>query len=453
MKIALIQPKMNMRPMDTMLKTRMAPSLALLTLAKMTPPGHEVAVINENIERLDFDTGFGLAAITVTVDVFNRAVRIAEEFRKRGVPVVAGGIHITAVPDTAAGHFDAVCVGPAERVWGRIINDAGNKALKKVYRDDENFCGSEIIPVNYALAKSKKYLYTNVITASRGCPYKCDFCYNSCQNSQKHVNRPVEDVLADIAAIGRGHIMFIDDNFIGNIAWTRELLTRIKPLRIKWNSAATVNVLNHPGLLDLMKESGCRSLFIGFESINRASIESVHKRQNNTDRYEALISEIHKRGIMINASLVFGLPGDGPDVFKSTLGWLVKNKIETVTSHILTPYPGTALYNRMLSAGRITDFNLEHYDTANVVFKPEKMSADELYRGYIRFYKEFYSVKNIFRRMPACKEQRAAYLLFNFMYRKYGKFTSFISKLIPLEKLGRLALRLSYGKSGGRQKS
>lgn len=448
MKILLIQPKMNMRPMDTRLKTRMSPSLALLTLAKLTPPGHEIKIVNENIEKINFNEPADLAAITVTVDVFCRAAEISAEFRRRGVSVVAGGIHITAVPHEAAPHFDAVCVGAAERVWTRILKDKERNLLQKIYKDTDELKGSEICPPDYRAVDPKKYLYTNIVSTSRGCPHKCDFCYNSCKNSVKYVNRPVDDVICDIMALNTKHIMFIDDNFIGNPNWTRELLLRMEPLKLKWNAAVTVNILNHPDLLDLMKRTGCQSLFIGFETINASSLQSVHKSQNNIKKYDALIREIHSRGIMINASIVFGLPDDDESIFKATLDWLVKNRIETVTAHILTPYPGTALHERIMSKNQINDFDLSHYNTAHVVFEHKHMTKDELYSGYIKFYKEFYSLKNIIRRIPEDKAQRVPYLLFNFLYRKYGRITEALSGVVPLNYLGKAAGYLSYFRGG-----
>lgn len=192
-----------------------------------------------------------------------------------------------------------------------------------------------------------------------------------------------------------------------------------------------------------MKESGCKSLFIGFESINADSINNVHKIQNSTDKYEKAIKAIHDRGIMINGSFVFGLDGDTPETFKATLDWIVKNKIETVTSHILTPYPGTALYDRMKIEGRIISDDLSLYNTANVVFKPRGMTEKELYDGYIWIYKKVYSLKNIFKRMPESKGQRVSYLLFNLLYRKYGKFTDFLCKRITYKRIGIIAERLS----------
>lgn len=444
MRIVLIQPKMKMRPMDTGLKIRMSPSLALLTLQRLTPQRHNVIIVNENIEDIDFSIKADLVAITVTVDVFPGAVRISSRFRTRGVKVVAGGIHITATPDMAQEHFDAVCVGMAEAYWQQLLDDAENNALKKIYKQNPEIDGSMIASPDYNIIDRNKYLYCNIISTSRGCPHKCDFCYNSCANATKHIVRPIDSVIEDILSLKTKHIMFIDDNFIGDINWTYDFLKRIKPLGLKWNAAVTSNIVNHPDLLDLMKETGCQSLFIGFETINNKSLESVHKRQNDTAKYSKLVSEIHSRQIMINASFVFGLPGDIGDIFDSTLQWVIENKIETVTAHILTPYPGTFLYKTMLENKRITDFDLSNYNTANVVFLPERMSPEELSEGYITFYKRLYSSRNILKRLPESKKQWAPYLLFNFFYRKFGKFTEVLSNIIPLNVLGKLATKLAY---------
>ncbi|GLC31760.1 B12-binding domain-containing radical SAM protein [Clostridium omnivorum] len=445
MKIKLIQPAMLPRPMDTKLKTRMAPSLALLTIANLTPKEHEVIIENENVEKIDFDEPIDLAAITVTVDVMNRAVEIAEEFKRRGVTVIAGGIHITADPEEAVNSFDAICVGMAERVWTKILKDKEKNSLKKIYCDMGNMDGKEIVSPNYYIIDNKKYLYTNVISTSRGCPFKCDFCYNSCKDTLKtYINRPIEDVIKDIAALKTRHIMFIDDNFIGNPKWTRQLLKEIKPLKLKWNAAVTSNIVDMTELLDEMKESGCQSLFIGFESINSKSIDSVHKVQNSVKRYEKLVDEIHKRGIMINASFVFGLDEDDASVFKNTLEWIVKNKIETVTSHILTPYPGTKLHSSLIEENRIVDYNLSNYNTAIVVYKPKNITAEELYKGYLWIYKEAYTFKNIIKRLPKAKKQWIPFLAFNLFYRKFGKFTELLCDIVSFENIGRFFRWLSY---------
>ena len=442
MKILLIQPKMNKRPMDTDLKTRMSPSLALLTLLNLTPDGHETTIINENVEKIDFDCGADMVGITITLDVMPRACQIANEFMRRGIPVVAGGIHVTCCPEDCLQHFNAICIGPAERVWRKIIADAEAGCLQQEYCDTKDFHGEEIVSPMYGNIEHKKYLYTNVVLTSRGCPNRCSFCYNSCKN-RLYIRRPVSDVISDIKALGTRHILFIDDNFIGNPEYTRELLNEISGMNLIWSAAVTTKILDYPDLLDLMAKTGCRSLFIGFESINRASLESVNK-DNIVKKYEELVEAIHSRDIMINASMVFGLDGDDKDTFRRTLDWLVKMRIETLTSHILTPYPGTELHRSMDTAGRIVDRDLGKYNTSNVVFKPLGMTADELYKGYNWIYKQFYSFQNIIRRYPKNKAQRKSYLLFNLLYRKFGLLSSFIARFIPMEILGKFAAKLAY---------
>lgn len=443
MYIKLIQPKMKKRPMDTDLKIHMAPPLGLLTIVNLLRQEHTVSLENENIQEIDYTDHPDIVGISVTVDTMPGAVRIARRFRDKGVIVVAGGIHITTAYDTIPEDtFDVLCIGAAEGTWPDIIRDFENGTLQTVYRCSKGFDGKDIISPAYDFLTKDKYLYCNVIHTSRGCPFRCDFCYNSA-DERMYVNRDMEAVLQDIKAVRSKHIMFIDDNFAGNQAWLREFLNRLIPLKLKWNAAVSLNALCDAGLLDLMKRSGCQGLFVGFESIQAASIQNVHKIQNNTDLYEKAVKMAHDRGIMINASFVFGLDGDTPETFRATLDWIVKNKIETVTSHILTPYPGTELYDRLKKEGRLLSHDLSRYNTAHVVFRPAQMSEQELYDGYLWIYRQIYSVKNILKRMPADQSQRAAYLLFNFFYRKYGRLTDLVCKIITYKNVGILAEKLS----------
>lgn len=443
MYIKLIQPRMRKRPMDTDLKLHMAPPLGLLTIAGMLRGQHRVRIENENIRALDMADRPDAVGISVTVDVLPRAMDIARAYMRRGIPVIAGGIHITSAPDTIpAGAFSALCLGPAEGTWPDIVRDLERGQLQPRYTCPGSLTGADIAPPAYDLADSDAYLYVNVVHTSRGCPYRCDFCYNSCAH-RRYVNRPIEDVLRDIRALGRRHILFIDDNFAGNPAWTRAFLRAIRPMGLHWNAAVSLDAALDDGLMDLMRDSGCRSLFIGFESIAPASIGSVHKRQNRVEDYERAVAAIHRRGIMINASFVFGLDGDTPQTFPATLDWIVRNRIETVTSHILTPYPGTVLYDRMLSEGRILSRDLSLYNTAHVVFEPRGMTPAQLYQGYLWMYRQVYSLRNIARRMPLARGQRMAYLLFNLLYRRFGRLTDRLCRLVTYRRIGRLAQLLA----------
>ena len=336
-----------------------------------------------------------------------------------------------------------MCIGEAEGTWADIIEDYKNGRLKKRYICGGKLRGEDITAPAYDLIDKENYLYCNIVHTSRGCPFRCDFCYNSAFE-RRYINRDIDAVIDDIKMVGSKHIMFIDDNFAGSRKWTMDFLKAINPMKLKWNAAVSINAAYDGELLDMMRESGCRSLFIGFESINPESISGVHKVQNSTYDYERAVKAIHDRGIMINASFVFGLDGDTKDTFKATLDWIVKNKIETVTSHILTPYPGTALYKRLKEDGRIITEDLSLYNTAHVVFKPASMSEDELYRGYIWIYKQIYSFKNIIRRMPQSKSQRAPYIMFNLFYRKFGKATDFLCRIISYKRIGVIAEKISH---------
>jgi radical SAM superfamily enzyme YgiQ (UPF0313 family) len=338
-------------------------------------------------------------------------------------------------------------VGSAEGVWTDILRDAAAGKLLPTYEAATPLVGADIPVPRRDLIRSGDYLFTNTVSTSRGCPFRCEFCYNSCAYAPRTiVNRPVADVLAEIGTLRTRHVMFIDDNFIGNPAWTREFLLALAAERrsLKWNAAVSVNLVNHLPLLDLMAATGCNSLFVGFETINQLAVRDVSKRQNKVAAYSRLIAEIHRRGIMVNASLVFGLDGDDATMFRSTLEWLVENRVETMTGHILTPYPGTILHRRLQAEGRIVDHDYVHYNTAHVVYRPLHIAPQELRAGYLWMYKEFYSLRNIWRRMPRSRRQRAPYLLFSIGYRRLGWMTALLARVGLLGWVGRLSRRLAY---------
>lgn len=446
MRIKLIAPRMSLRPMDSEYKRVLSPSLALLTVAALTPAGHDVTIADENAQELNLGDAPDLVGITVNVDTSARAYAIAARYRERGVPVVVGGIHVSANPDEALAHADAVCIGEAENQWARILSDAAAGRLQRQYRCAEPADLTQVPLPRRDLIDQSRYLYTNIVCASRGCPFACEFCYNSCDYvHHRYRTRPIAHVIEEIHRLGTKQVLFIDDNFIGNVNWTREFLRAIRPLGLKWHAAVSTNVGLHPDLLDEMQATGCQSLFIGFESINQASVAGASKYQNHVDTYEELIGAIHARGIMVNASLVFGFDHDTPDVFPDTLDWLVRNRVETMTAHILTPYPGTKLYQRLKREGRIVDEDWRHYNTAHVVYTPRHMTREELYAGYLWMYDRFYALENILRRMPEDRGQWLPYLLFNLGYRKYGKVTSQVARWGLMNALGRVARRIAYG--------
>jgi radical SAM superfamily enzyme YgiQ (UPF0313 family) len=432
--------------MDSEFKRILSPSLSLLIVASLTPGEHDVHIDDENVRPLDFDPAADLVGITVNVNTSPRAYQIADRYRSLGVPVVIGGIHASACPDEASQHADAVCIGEAEMLWPAILSDAIQGRLQPTYQCPTASPLHLTPQPRWDLLDRSAYLYTSIMTASRGCCFQCDFCYNSCDYvHQQYRNRPVDSVLREIDALPTRQVMFIDDNFIGDPAWVRDFLERIRGKDLIWHAAVSTNIGRHPDILDGMAATGCRSLFIGFESINGRALHSVRKHQNRTQDFVRTISEIHRRGIMVNASMAFGFDQDHPDVFERSLDWLVRNKVETLTAHILTPYPGTRLHKRLLAENRITDFDASHYDTAHAVFTPRHMTPEQLESGYLRFSRAFYSFRNIRRGLPDDPRMRIPYLLFNLGYRKFGKITSLVGRFGLMNRIGRLARSLSYG--------
>lgn len=445
-RIKLISPGMSLRPMDSEFKRRMSPSLTLVTLASLTPEPHYVYIEDENIKPINYSDNPDLVGITVNVDTAYRAIEISKRFRSQGIKVVFGGIFASSDPDFLLDYCDSVCIGEAEELWHKIINDFLSDTLEKTYYNSDSTDLSKVPVPKWEYISKRDYLYNNIVVTSRGCPFKCEFCYNSCDYvNNTFRTRPLNNVLTEIKSLETKQVMFIDDNLIGNIKWTNDFLDAITPLNLTWHGAVSTNLFHFPDLIKKMANSGCRSLFIGFESINANSIKSVNKGQNKIEEYEVLIKSLHDNNIMVNASLVFGFDHDTPETFPKTLDWLIKNKIETMTGHILTPYPGTRLYKRFEKEQRIIDFDLSRYNTSNVVFAPKNMTADELRSGYLKIYDDFYSLKNIIKRRPDNKELLASFYLFNLGYRKFGKITSFLGRFGLMNQIGSLARRISYG--------
>ncbi len=444
MTIWLIRLKMQLRPMDSYFKQCMSPPLALYIIKQVTPEQHSVHIVDLNLKTKLPTQKPDLVGITTTVDTTPDACRLSRYFRAQGVYTVVGGIHAMANPDDFINDFDSVCTGNAELVWAQILNDASQGALKKVYPNPRPLRGSDI-PVIEAPPEGRYYLFDNAVTATRGCPFACDFCYNS-SIKRPLVTRNIDDVAKEIDQLGTKHVLFVDDNFIADIAYARSLTERLGEMGITWGCAVSFNILHHLDLMDRMAACGCKTLFVGIETLNAKSLASMNKKQNNMQKYEKLVAEIHARGMMINASIMLGMDEDTVDSIRASTQQLIDWRVDTLTTHILTPYPGTKFYNRMQDQGRITNHDLSKYNTANVVFKPKRISKEALYREYLRVYQIFYSWRNIFNRAPKDnKVRRISYLLFNIVYRKLGKPISSIAyRLGLLHFIGQSARYLSY---------
>ena len=400
MKVKMILPALTeaRSPYWRSIKYSLFPPLGLATLAGYLGEDDEVEIQDEHVERLDLDDQPDLVAIEVYVTSAYRAYEIADHYRAKGVHVTLGGLHVTALPDEAAAHADTIFLGPGEDTWPQFLKDfrAGYPARIYISR---NRTLHGMPKVRRDLIKRHLYLVPNSIVVSRGCPHACDFCYKEAffRGGKSFYTQSVDDALAEIDRLPGKHLFFLDDHLFGDHHFATDLFRGMNGMGRVWQAAATVRAVMEPGLLEDAVASGCSSLFIGFETLSAANLKSQGKYQNLDRNYNSAIRRLHDMGVMINGSFVFGLDDDDESVFSRTVEWAVEQGIETSTFHILTPYPGTALYERLQAQGRITSGNWDLYDTRHVVYKPAKITPAALEAGYWHAYKDFYSWSSIFR--------------------------------------------------------
>lgn len=400
MKVKMILPALTeaKSPFWRPIKYSLFPPLGLATLAGHLDQDDEIEILDEHVEELDLDDQPDLVVLQVYVTSAYRAYRIADHYRKKGVYVVMGGLHVTSLPDEAAQHADSIFIGPGEDTWPEFLKEFRAGHPKRCYRSiKRSLIGMP--PIRRDLLKENLYLVPNSIVVSRGCPYSCDFCYKEAfyKGGKSFYVQAVDDALAEIERLPGRHLFFLDDHLFGNKKFASALFDGMQGMGRIWQAAGTVHAVLQPGLLEKAVESGLRSLFIGFETLNPNNLREQNKNHNLNRDYNLAIRRLHDLGVMINGSFVFGMDHDDETVFDRTVEWAVEQNIETATFHILTPYPGTALYERMLAASRITSNDWNLYDTRHVIYQPAKMTSEILQAGYWRAYRNFYRWKSIIK--------------------------------------------------------
>lgn len=378
------------------IKYSLFPPLGLATLAAYLSDEDEAVIIDQHVQNLDLDDDPDVVAIQVYITNAKRAYAIAKHYRKRGIKVILGGLHVTSLPEEALQHADVIFTGPAEESFPRFLEDLRNGTTKRVYHSQTRSIKS-VPPIRRDLIQRKLYLVPNSIVVSRGCPHHCEFCYKDAffQGGQSFYTQQVEDALAEIDRLPGRHLYFLDDHLLGHKRFARDLFEGMKGMGRIFQGAATVDSILDGDLIERAADAGLRSIFVGFESLDSSNLEQSNKNQNLGRDYGRVIKRLHDLGIMINGSFVFGLDGDDPSVFSRTVDWAVEQGITTSTYHIATPYPGTLFYQKMKKAGRMLTEDWDQYDTRQVVFEPEGMTREELKAGYDQAYHDFYSWRNI----------------------------------------------------------
>lgn len=402
MKVIFIKPNMIAgTPGDSM------EPLVFALLSSLTPPDVERCLYDERLEKIPYDVAADLVALTVDTFSAKRAYQIAAEYRRKGIPVVLGGFHPSLCSDEAMAHADSIVIGDAEDTWPQIIEDVRNGSLQRVYESKySHFADCE---PDRTLFKNKAYAPIRLIEANRGCRFSCDFCSIRAMYQGKSRHRPLANVLRDIDKNRGKHVLFTDDNFYADPASLEDILRELEQRKVRWSCQISSDITKYPELVSLMARAGCVSVAVGFESLERKNLEEMHKSWMGND-YRHIISVFHDNGIMVYGTFIIGYDYDTADVFERTLEFALENRLVLANFNPLIPMPGTPLYSRLQAEGRfLFDRWWLHkdYRWGDCVFRPMRMSPEELTAGCFELRKKFNSTRNILVRFPGLKLRKA----------------------------------------------
>lgn len=381
------------------------PGLTLPMLAAVTPPHVELRLVSETVEDIPFDEPWDLVGITGMGSGIVRAWQIGDEFRKRGVTVVQGGIAATlAKPEWSLAHADALVRGEAEETWPQVIADFEAGRLQRIYEMTRRPSIKNLPVPRYELMNARKLGRWRPVQATRGCPFTCSYCSITAFFEQSYRKRPVDQVIRDVRAAkrhGSRYIAFIDDNIGVDFAYSAELWEALIPENIIWISQCSLQISERPDMLELAHRSGCRLLSFGIESVSAKSLKTVDKEWNRPERYGEAVATIRRHGIDVSTEMIIGLDHDDQRVFEETFAFIMDNHISLPRVHILTPVPGTPLYDEMEAEGRIISRDFDRFSGGQVVYKPSLLDPDELQSEYWRMYKRLFTLPAILKRLAS----------------------------------------------------
>lgn len=429
------------------------PKLSLPVIAAYTPQNWDVVLVDEAVQDVDFDQPCDLVGLSVMTCYAPRAYEIATEFRRRGKTVVMGGVHPTYCPDEALRYVDAIVCGEAEELWPRLLADLDAGAMKRMYKMEQFPALDHYLSPRVELLSPDAYMTRQCSFTTRGCHFDCEFCSVSPFNGKTTRRRPVPEVIHELTRVKQwirselvermrkgslsqalmtalrirlgiedGTIFaFVDDLHNSNRAYCRELWEALKPLKIKWGCQSTLFLGDDDEMVKLAAESGCVSVFVGMESLDEDCLEETNKPFNRVQKFEDEIKMFHDHGIMVNPGIVFGFDNDDEAVFERAVEFLVRNQVELAYFNVLTPLPGTALYERYNSTGRIFDRDWAKYDGKHVVYHPSRMTPEQLQEGFYWANHQFYSIPNIWKRLAHTKQRLPARIEMNRQFRNMVK--------------------------------
>jgi radical SAM superfamily enzyme YgiQ (UPF0313 family) len=386
-RLILVNPVNPARTGLTVNRSSRFPPIGLGIVAALTPDDWSVGLLDENWEPCAYRHA-DLVGITAFTASANRAYEIAAAYREQGTPVVMGGIHASVCTEEALRYVDSVVVGEAETVWPRVVADFENGRLQRIYRGGRNEMAGFPHPRRDLFHAG--YLFASVQT-SRGCPLDCEFCSVTSFNGRRYRRRPPEDVLAELETIPQKMLFFVDDNIIGYGGESREQVLAIfrgmveRKMNKWWFCQASLNFADDEEVLRWAGRAGCKMVFLGLEAEAADALSEINKRLNlgrGVESYEEVFHRIHRAGIAVLGAFIFGMDVDTPDGLRNRTDYMVRSRMDVMQTTILTPLPGTRLFEQLRSGGRLlyTDYprDWEHYDMGEVVFRPRGMPAETL---------------------------------------------------------------------------
>jgi radical SAM superfamily enzyme YgiQ (UPF0313 family) len=406
-KLLIIQPSHYVSKADrTVFKSKMRAlvPLTLPYLAALTPAGWDITLVDEQLQDIDFDSTPDLVAITSWTVHSIRGYDVAKKFRDRGITVIMGGPHVWFHPDEAAEHCDAIGIGEGEPIWAKMLQDAENGRLQKVYRAPQMKSIASLPLPRWKMLDLKKYgpFKTYSLMSSRGCPMQCEFCSERLYLGGGFRVRPVQDVIEDIKHTGSKNVFFGDSDFGGKRDKAMELMEAMIPLKLRWSALWTSFLCNDDEYMDLAKRSGLLHVNMGIESINPETLKGMNKKFNKVDRYSEMLENLRKRGISYSLNFIFGWDTETHGVFESTLDFLHKEKVPVAYFNILCPEKGTMFYEKMKKDDRILRLeDIGRFPGEFCHLKPKNFSAEEIEKNVQDMYVKFYSWKSMLKRLPA----------------------------------------------------
>jgi radical SAM superfamily enzyme YgiQ (UPF0313 family) len=406
MKLTLIYPAVGRKPGHLYVRSWQMEPLAMAVLAGLTPPEIAVRFYDDRLEEIPFDEPTDLVAISVETFTALRAYRIARQFRARGVPVVLGGYHVTLIPEEARREADAIVVGDAESVWPRLLDDARHRRLEAVYQAAAPRPLAGLRP-RRELFRGKNYQRVALVEATRGCPLNCDFCSITAFHQASQNRRPPAEVAAELEACSQRWFFLVDDNFAAQPEWAGELCRELTPLRRRWIGQIGLHAARDERLLELMVASGCRGVLVGMESLEPANLQAMGKSWNlAAESYSQSLGHLRKHGLAVYGTFLFGYDHDDVETIRRSVDFAREQKLFLAAFNQVVPFPGTPLFRRLAQEGRLLTPKWwldPEGRVGDVVFRPRKMSAEELAEQCLEARRQFYSWRSILGRSSGLK--------------------------------------------------